>query len=310
MLLWTVNENSTLCLDFAMTIEADEANTTAEPFVDQAECESPNVATSSIPPTTSGNCNAAKSSDGLVPGGPIPGAFDVQGRARGEIPVWLQQLERTNSDVLAGSNDFVASLPSPSIIEGTANEGAAGIDLEHHDDIYVAEISSIVPQEQLLVIEGVKTAEPRCHPRIYWIAGFLVVATGIVMIATHIVPSSSAETPGSSTNATLSIAALNGTPTSAPTRSILGGNMNWTIADAIDNDGSSVHAFVNKDVADIFGPLMNRTDTNFTFFGMTGVEAKLLEGLSASQISKLILPLWNTHLVRSFCCQQPLPCYE
>jgi hypothetical protein len=249
-----------------------------------------------------------KSRRGLVPGGPIPGAFDVPGRARGEIPVWLQQLQRPNRDDIAASNDFVASSPSPRTIEGTANEGAAGIDfLERQDDIYVAEISSIVPQEQLLVIEGVKTAEPICHPRIYWIAGFLVVATGIVMIATHIVPSSSAETPGSSTNATLSIAALNGTATSAPTRSILGGNMNWTIADAIDNDGSSVHAFVNNDVTEVFGAFINRMDMNFTCFGMTS-EAKLLEGVSASLISKFISPLWNAHLVRSSldCHLQPL----
>jgi hypothetical protein len=40
----------------------------------------------------------------------------------------------------------------------------------------------------------------------------------------------------------------------------------------------------------------NRTDTNFTFFGIL-IDAKLFEGISLSLISKAVLPLWTGHVV-------------
>lgn len=327
-----------------MTIEeVDKANTTVEPLgggVDQEEgCEeSSNVAATSN--SNSSNCptnsssndyNAAatslhstsavqqvhddnvvpkvpKSIRGLVPGGSVPGAFSIRRRARGEIPVWLQQRERsTNSDLHAeeSSDDDVSPSTSPSTIEEGTTTIDVDLELQEEDDIYVAEISGIVAQDEqtILVIDGVKTSEPSDNNQYieyYYIAGFLVVAAVIVMTATHIIPSSSSAnrtSVSSSPTEPLFIGALNGTPTSSPTRSIIKGNMNWTVVEAITNYG--VRPLLNKDLADFFfQDCCNRTDVNFTVFGISN-QAKLLEGIPISMISKFLSPVWIAHLVRS-----------
>jgi hypothetical protein len=55
-----------------------------------------------------------KGMQGIDPGGPMPGAYNVRGRARGEVPVWGQQYSDADSDDDSSAYTEVVQRPSSS----------------------------------------------------------------------------------------------------------------------------------------------------------------------------------------------------
>jgi hypothetical protein len=334
-----------------MEIEAVEVTKrTAEPGVEQAECESSNVATSSnshsdsfsdshshtnppltptpTPTVTPSICihdaaesvsnptcpttsraaahDVPKSIRGVVPGGSMPGATNIRGRPHGEVPEWVQRRHSISRDLPAVSNDFVASSwSSPRNIEGTPAERAAGLDLEHQDDIYVAEISSIMPQDGqnddrgVLIIEGVAIMDPK-HRRILKILGvfvvFSLIATGAGFITYLFTSLSRGDSivvaGGGNENATLA-------PVSTPIIS-RGGNLSLTIGDVLSSISCSnggIESFVgNNGAYEFFQEYLNEGDKNFTLFSASK-QADTFGDLGIEFIMKALSPMYNGHVV-------------
>jgi hypothetical protein len=72
----------------------DDIAVTPKPPVQNLEVPSSSGGIDGVPATTA----VRKSMRGLRPGDPIPGAYEVSGRARGEIPSWRQPDNSTDDD--------------------------------------------------------------------------------------------------------------------------------------------------------------------------------------------------------------------
>jgi hypothetical protein len=184
-----------------------------------------------------------------------------------------------------------------------------------NEDIYTAEIATTPVDE--LVIEGVRAKDPRFWRVLIFVGSIVlasIVAVAAAMIATKVAGSAPQATVSAGTvtnpaaNQTLVPISTqyNGTsslppevvdtvaPTSAPTEA----NLNWTIADKLRSVTGQGPSVATTRAGDIFIKMIARTDTKFTYFGVS-MKANLLDAVPLSFISRFYLPLWNGHVVRT-----------
>ena len=210
----------------------------------------------------------------LSPGGPIPGAYQVQGRARGEVPSWQQHGADSDNEETSSPDDH-----NPS----ECNRQRDVVNAEHHDDVFVAELWRPPPD---LVIEGVKQVNPwpgRICQIIGIVVGFSLLAVSAGMITSRL----RSNDRTSSRNQTL-------VPPQVP--KAVSVNINKTIGDALSEGSDSVDIYFTAGSQDIFQTMLNRTDTTFTLFS-AAYGAPNIFGSDFSVISKMVLPLWVGHLV-------------
>ena len=251
-----------------------------------------NANTQEIRPSRGRN---GKASDGLVPGGPTPGAYIIRNRAVGEIPVWNNlndDGEHTNPLALnhARSDEISDSI----IYDGESPS----------DNIYEAELAT--NQNDIILIEGKN--EAICSKRTtILIVGFIVftsiVAVGVTVsrIASRLTSSAtgashSSMESGNQNQTPVVPLSPNDNVTESSKSSSRMGNLNWTIADMLareTNEGQYI-GITHSTTAVI--EILNRTDTALTLFAAS-TQAQFLEGINVSLIVKLVLPIWNGHSV-------------
>jgi hypothetical protein len=165
------------------------------------------------------------------------------------------------------------------------------------NEYFTAELT-LTPDE-LIVVDGVKTIDPRTR-RICLFLGFLffisLVAMGAARLTAWVKSSSSGyadDQESRSSNQTLD------PPLSKENEeSFL--FLNQTIADYLKKNARAGQSLAYTKAGELLFPIVNRTDVNFTYFGVdTGTATTLLAGVPAALISKMITPLWNGHTVSS-----------
>jgi hypothetical protein len=247
----------------------------------------------------------SKSFQGIVPGGQLPGAFDIPTRARGEIPSWgLRQDDEDGSehDEEDGVDDVERQDGGPAL-EGTLDANSTNA-----VDVAVDAVLSRDPRDDLLVIEGVKTMDPRVR-HFCILLGVLVVAS-LVSVAAAMITTRLRSRPAASPGSPLSNETLdpsfhpndqNATMVPTITFSPLG-NLSITMADKFIMDEATglvtLNPFLSPLLKERFLASANRTDANFTVFTVKP-GAKLLAGLSMAVLSKMVTPLWLGHVVRT-----------
>jgi hypothetical protein len=158
--------------------------------------------------------------------------------------------------------------------------------------IFMAELAGTGEDDNVLVIEGVKTNDPSISRRICLLVGVLVVASVLAVvtgtITTRILASDRGGKSTVSSNHTTSF------PPQIPKSVSV--NSNHTIGDYLKEGTDSVDIFLAAGSQEIFQSMLNRTDTTFTLFSAAD-GAPLGFGSDFSVISKLVLPLWVGHLV-------------
>ena len=167
----------------------------------------------------------------------------------------------------------------------------------NNGDIFIVEAANTLNNDQdHIVIEGVKTVDKKRRAVSVLLLGCLALASAaaavVAMISSRIslsdrqsmLPTIAPMIPGS--NSTIENTTINHW------------NENRTIADAlIDGHGSTILMVPG---GRLFIELINRTDTNFTYFGvMKGLE--LPKGDLRYLVSKLVSLLWSCHLVSITC---------
>jgi hypothetical protein len=214
-----------------------------------------------------------------VPGGPLPGAFDVPGRAHGEVPSWLQRQddEENRGEPRVDNEADIVTLDADAVDVALTAE----LSRDHNDDV--------------LVIEGVKTVDPRVR-QCCILLGVLVVASlfsmAAAMITTHLRsrPTTEIGIPSSPQNSTVRPVVYN--PLA---------NSTLTIAEAAisaDNKGFFPQAlFVPPSAWEIFFDKFNRTDRNYTSFTFSSSHTQIFDGLDISLLSKLLTDPWIGHMV-------------
>jgi hypothetical protein len=181
------------------------------------------------------------------------------------------------------------------VLEASIQRAATSV--INNGDIFVVEIANTNYNDQdNIVIEGVKTVDKKRRAVCVLLLGCLALASAAAAVAAEIsswiFPTDSHSMPPtlppmiSASNSTIAYTTINHW------------NENRTIADAlIDGHGSTILMVRG---GRLFIEIMNRTDTNFTYFGiMKGLE--LPEGDLRFLVSKLVSPLWSCHLVSSAC---------
>jgi hypothetical protein len=159
-------------------------------------------------------------------------------------------------------------------------------------DFFVAEmIPRGEDQEQILIVDGVKSGGDPKVVRIFQLFAFLVIATTCTILLAKVL------TPATKFMSAGSVAE---TPVPNMTRTPGGGNMTQTIGDAwADLAPGGIETFSTENGSlDIFLELVGRTDKNFSFFSASKT-ASLMRGMSYSIIQKALLPEWNGHVVSS-----------
>ena len=227
--------------------------------------------TGANPPLNS--ASQSKAVRGLLPNDPLPGAYNVQRRAQGEVPSWSRQQD------------------------DDADEECASVIENHHvgrqesiHEIFEAELASTQKKNQL-VIEGVKSTNtwPR-QMGIRLLGGFVLfsaVVIAAVLITTWLTSSSkSTNTDPNAVNAKEGSASPD-----VPYTAIW--NLNLTIAESLSSREPSISILPG---GPLFLEILNCTDKNFTFFGIKR-QLDLLTGLDSSLLSKLVSPLWTSHTV-------------
>jgi hypothetical protein len=174
------------------------------------------------------------------------------------------------------------------------------------NDFYVAEL--LPPRDDnILLIEGVVRPVDSRTRRACLAVGFLVLLAIISVVAAKITtwissssPASSntpASTPGDSQEGRESLLG-NNTLSSVATHQVLG-NSSWTFADAIaasGKQGGIVGWYVSTINGKIYLDMINRTDTNFTIFGISR-KVNIFDGEFSSLLIKIVTPLWYGHFV-------------
>ena len=225
---------------------------------------------------TSQTTTFRKARQGLKPGDPFPGAYNVQQRASGEIPVWTHQITAENTLELNH--------------ESSSTRSEARSTINEHDESCVviagAELSK--PKIDLMLIEGTKV-RPK-HSRLFLFSGFftlvIAVAVSVAVVTSKITSSATPVSPGQyhdPIQGSLS-------PTSAP----FGLQLDWTIADALLHDMENSVTILAA--AQLFYDILNDTDTNYTYFGIVN-DAPSLVDVDPTILFKLISPLWSGHIV-------------
>ena len=233
-----------------------------------------------------------KSMRGLVPGGSLPGAFDIRVRARGEVPVWhpQQQLhdeeEEDNNNSSSPLDVELTTLPIP-----PTEELAFDAELVTH------------PQDDVLVIDGVKTSK-------YWIGkrgiAVLIVFVGLACGAgykawketTRLVNRQA----GNNQQQGASPSNISTTAVGTTVAESGAGSLNWTIAAAWNSyhDGDTLSTFIREETRDLFLQVVNDTDKNFTLFDIWK-KASFPKDPDMSLVSKIMQVSWAGHMVSSSC---------
>jgi uncharacterized surface protein with fasciclin (FAS1) repeats len=225
-----------------------------------------------------------------------PGAFDVPRRAHGEIPSWGQREDyerdshnELNREVSGNEDTFSQQLQDASI--------SCADDAQYATDGFL-HIETPRTTDDKLLIHGVSTIDPK-RRRIYTLVGCLALLSVLTVVASFLVRSIISSASGSAVDDRSSNGTFRASPdedaTIAPiSDSLFRGNMNWTIAFCFAaSDGITV---ADSPGGQLFLETLNRTDTNFTFFGVTG-KMNILEGTPISLITKMASPLWSGHTV-------------
>ena len=167
----------------------------------------------------------------------------------------------------------------------------------NNGDIFVVETSNTHNNDHNpIVIEGVKTADNKRRAVCVLLLGCLTLASAAAAVAAVIsswvspsdshsmVPTLAPMIPGS--NSTIEYTAKNYW------------NENRTIADELGNGQGLTIAMLPG--GRLFIEIMNRTNTNFTFFGIDK-DAEIPDSNDSSLVSKLVSPLWSSHMVSIIC---------
>ena len=168
----------------------------------------------------------------------------------------------------------------------------------NNGDIFIVETANTHNNNQNhMVIEGVKTNDDKrravCVLFLGYIALASIAATAIIAIISSGVPPS-----GSRSIPPTQVPVIPGSNSTMAYTSVSSCNENSKIANVLaDSRGLSVSMVPG---GRLFIELMNRTDTNFTFFGIDK-DAGIPDSSDSFLVSKLVSPLWSSHMVRSPC---------
>ena len=167
----------------------------------------------------------------------------------------------------------------------------------NNGDIFVVETANTHNNnnQSHMVIEGVKTNDDKrravCFLFLGCIALASIAATAIVAIISSGVPPY-----GSHSIPPTLVPMIPGRNSTMAYTSVSSCNENSKIANVLaDSRGLSVSMVPG---GRLFIELMNRTDTNFTFFGIDK-DAGIPDSSDSFLVSKLVSPLWSSHVVRS-----------
>jgi hypothetical protein len=174
--------------------------------------------------------------------------------------------------------------------------------IQNTDDFYIAELTGTSQNDGLLVVDGVRTTNPKVKRMLQLscalaAASLLAVVAG--MITTRLVNPAPAAMgiPPSSTNDT----DLGAKPQNYSTAGSIQGNLNWTIAEAAiaaESKGLFPTAmFLSPSSREIFFEKFNRTDLNFTGFTVKSGGIQIFDGLDISLLSKMLTDPWIGHVV-------------
>ena len=209
-----------------------------------------------------------------------PGAYFSHRRARGEIPSWAQN-DTNVQDEEAPTGTATA----------TATTDDDGIH-QSHGDPFVAEVITTETDDNAaqFVIEGVKVRSNNHRLPLSSFIFIVVVVVVSVSLATFMI-----------TNLFHSMEsniATSSTATGSPASSPIGENHydQWTISEYLFHDVKEGPSVAKLDAGKLFLEMLNRTDVNFTYFGVANT-ATLLSNVELSLIAKLLKSSWNGHVV-------------
>ena len=194
------------------------------------------------------------------------------------------------SNILSASNDD----NDIEVLEASIQRAVTSV--LNNGDVFVVETSSTRNNDQnQIVIEGVKAGDDKRHAICVILLGCIALASVAVtaigaMLSSQVSASNNQSVPptmvpitaaNSSTMTHLTVASWNG---------------NRTIVNALTDSQGPTIAMVPG--GRLFIELMNRSDTNFTFFDIVK-GLKLSEENLSLLVSKLVSPMWSSHVVSS-----------
>ena len=150
---------------------------------------------------------------------------------------------------------------------------------------------TVTPDEQI-VVDGVKTIDPRTR-RICLLLGFLVFASLLAVAAARL-----ANWVGGSSSRDADNVESSPSNHTLGDQAAINSFLNWTIAEYLINFARDGISTATLKGSDIFLSIVNRTDTQFTFFGLSNEPSTILAGVPISLITQMIgSPLWIAHTV-------------
>ena len=200
-----------------------------------------------------------------------------------------QQTILPSNILSAGNEDYDVDFIEASIQRAVTS-------VMNNGDVFVVETSSARNNNQnQIVIEGEKTGDDKRHAICVLLLGCIALASVAVtaigaMLSSQVSASNNQSVPptmvpitaaNSSTMTHLTVASWNG---------------NRTIVNALTDSQGPTIAMVPG--GRLFIELMNRSDTNFTFFDIVK-GLKLSEENLSLLVSKLVSPMWSSHVVSS-----------
>ena len=200
-----------------------------------------------------------------------------------------QQTILPSNILSAGNEDYDVDFIEASIQRAVTS-------VMNNGDIFVVETSSARNNDQnQIVIEGEKTGDDKRHAICMLLLGCIALASVAVtaigaLLSSQVSASNNQSIPptmvpitaaNSSTMTHLTVASWNG---------------NRTIVNALTDSQGPTIAMVPG--GRLFIELMNRSDTNFTFFDIVK-GLKLSEENLSLLVSKLVSPMWSSHVVSS-----------
>ena len=179
-----------------------------------------------------------------------------------------------------------------------ANIQSAVTSVMNSGDIFIVETANTHNNNQnQMVIEGVKTNDDKRRAVCVLFLGCIALASVAVTAIAAIISSRVQPSRSHSVPPTL-VPVIPGSNSTTAYNAAPSWNGNRTIANALaDSQGLSISIVPG---GRLFIELMNRTDTNYTFFGIRK-GLILPEGDLTFLVSKLVSPLWSSHMVSSPC---------
>ncbi len=199
---------------------------------------------------------------------------------------WRAHIEASDS---AGGNGLDSSKVT---LNSSVQEAESSLDAI----IFTAELAPEAARKEYMVIEGLRTANPK-RRKTYMVLACFAVLSFVTLATALILINRNEPLPASPVNQTMiPFVPYNPAPfppTSAPT----GGDINVTIADQSYLDHlENLVSLAALDIGRLFLETVNRTDTNFTFF-WASQSASLSAVYLTARIVKFALPIWRGHLV-------------